>query len=342
MFDDALLDDPAALSAADPALRRLAESGARVRREVEAAAGAVAGLADGVRPRAVVVCGQDARLLRAVLEPASPVPFVAWPGSGLPGWTGAMDVVIVLAQSGGDPVVVSAVTEAVRRGCGLVVVCPEHSAVAELAAGRYTTILPTATSDTLAGSVVLLQALHALELGPEVDGDEVAAALDGVAVECSPFHELGVNPAKDLASGIGDATPLLWGGSVLAARAARRIAEALRRTSGRAALAAEAEHLLPVVEQTTPRDLFADPFESVGGTQNVLLVVDDGADEAVVRALRGGLVAACDSRGVRVDSVRCDRGSELARYASMVATGRYCATYLGVALGYAVPDTSAS
>ena len=34
------------------------------------------------RPRAVVAAGPDSRLLRAVLEPWCPVPFVAWPGPG--------------------------------------------------------------------------------------------------------------------------------------------------------------------------------------------------------------------------------------------------------------------
>ena len=74
-------------------LRRLAESGARVRREAgdaaEAVAEAVARGGDGVRPRAVLAGGPDSRLLRAVLEPWCPVPFVAWPGPALPGWVGA-------------------------------------------------------------------------------------------------------------------------------------------------------------------------------------------------------------------------------------------------------------
>lgn len=339
MFDDALLDDPDALARADPALRRLAETGARVRRELDAAASTLTSLRDGTRPRAVVVTGRDARLLRAVLEPWCPVPFVAWAGPALPGWVGPLDVVVVFAQTGADQFVAEAVTEAVRRGSGLVVACPEHSAVAELAAGRYTTVVPTTTEDPLAGAVVVLQALHALELGPEVDGEEVATALDDVAVRCSPFHDLGANEAKDLASSIGDATPLLWGGSVLAARAARRIAEAIRRSSGRAALATEADHLLPVIESLQPHDLFADPFDSDGGADvgTVLLLVDDGTEDSAMREQRGRLLAACERQGQRVSTLACDHGSELARYASLLALGSYCAVYLGVALDVDAP-----
>jgi hypothetical protein len=79
-FDDGLLDDEAALARADIALRRIAEAGARVRLEAatsaEPLAAAVTMLAES-RPRAVVAAGPDSRLLRAVLEPTCPVPFVA-------------------------------------------------------------------------------------------------------------------------------------------------------------------------------------------------------------------------------------------------------------------------
>ena len=87
-FDDGLLDDEGALRRAEQDLRRIAEAGARVRLESATAAEplaiAVARLADSP-PRAIVAAGPDSRLLRAVLEPTCPVPFVAWPGPGLPG-----------------------------------------------------------------------------------------------------------------------------------------------------------------------------------------------------------------------------------------------------------------
>src|SRR4051794_17804384 len=119
-FDDARLDDEAALASADHVLRPLAEAGARVRREAGAAAEAIeraVATADGdSRPRAVVAAGPDSRLLRSVLEPWCPVPFVAWPGPSLPGWAGGLDLVTVLAPEGSDTGSASAVAEAVRRG----------------------------------------------------------------------------------------------------------------------------------------------------------------------------------------------------------------------------------
>ena len=130
VFDDGLLDDADALRQAEPYLRNLAEGGARVRREAVSAADSVAEAIDrlaGTQPRAVLAAGPDSRLMRAVLEPVCPVPFVAWPNAGLPGWAGALDLVVVLAPDGTDAGTAAGVAEAVRRGCQLVVACPPES-----------------------------------------------------------------------------------------------------------------------------------------------------------------------------------------------------------------------
>jgi Bacterial phospho-glucose isomerase C-terminal SIS domain len=334
VFDDTLLDDPAALAAADLSLRRLAEAGARVRREVAAAQEALGGLESEVRPRAVVAAGNDSRLLRAVLEPWCPVPFVAWPGPGLPGWVGALDAVVVMAQMRGDVSASSAVSEATRRGAVLIVTCDPNSDVAEMAAGRYTTLLPVTTGDPLAAAVVALQVLKLLDLGPDVDADAVAAELDKVAEDCSPYHDIVQNPAKELALLLADVNPLLWGGSVLAARAARRVAEAIRRVSGRSSLAADADHLIPVLAAATPPDLFADPYESrASTTPPALVILDDGTDDSAVRIQRGRLMAGAEEHGVRVKTLTCDHGPEIARYASLLSQGSYAAAYLGIGLG---------
>ncbi|WP_340537519.1 SIS domain-containing protein [Nocardioides sp. GXZ039] len=336
-FDESRLDDEMALGAADLRLRTLAESGARVRRAADDAAEATAvavARAQDSRPRAVIAAGPDSRLLRAVLEPWCPVPFVAWPGNGLPGWAGALDLVVILAPVGSDTGTASCAAEAVRRGCQVVIACPPDSLVAEHADGRWTTQLPTTTDDQLATAVVMLSYLHRVGLGPEADADSVAQALDDVAIACSPHRDLSINPAKMLAISLADATPLVWGGSVLAARAARRIAESIRRASGRTALAADAEHLLPVLEATRARDVFDDPFAdpSGGDLRPVLVVLDDGSDDPVAREQRGRLRAAADGRGVRIETLTSEASTEVARYASLLLTGTYAAEYLRLGL----------
>lgn len=336
-FDESRLDDESALGTADLRLRTLAESGARVRREVGAASEAielaVSRSLEQARPRAVIAAGPDSRLLRAVLEPWCPVPFVAWPGPALPGWAGSLDLVVVLAPEGSDSGTASAVAEAVRRGCQVVVACPPACLVAEHAAGRWSTILPTSTSDQLATAVAMLTFLDRVSLGPAADPEQVATALDDVATSCSPHRDIAVNPAKMLAIALADANPVVWGGSVLAARAARRVAESLRRASGRTALAGDAEHLLPVLEATRPRDVFDDPFAGDGGElRPMLLVLDDLAEDPVVREQRGRLQAAATSRGVRVETVTTEAPSEVARYASLLLSGTYASEYLRLGL----------
>lgn len=334
-FDDSRLDDPAALAAADHLLRRLAGAGARIRAEIEASADVLSGLGlDGFRPRAIVAAGRDARLVRAVLEPVCPVPFVAWPGPGLPGWTGALDLVIVLGGNAADPGSVSAASEAVRRGCGLMVACPVDSPVDRACAGaRHAIRLPSQSDDQLAAAVVVLQGLHQLELGPAVETNAVAATLDDVAVDCSPNRDLAANPAKDLALMLGDSLPLVWGGSVLAARSARRVVEALRVASGRPALAADADHLLPVLANQPQRDLFADPFDEPEALRPGLVILDDGVEDERTGQARRQLEETAERHDVRVHVVRQANGTDVARYAALMQSGRYAAVYLGVALG---------
>ena len=335
-FDDGLLDDEVALRRADQRLRYLAEGGARVRREAVAAQDAVTEavhqLSD-TQPRAVVAAGPDSRLLRAVLEPVCPVPFVAWPGPGLPGWAGSLDLVVVLAPEGRDTGTAAAVAEAVRRGCQVVVAAPEKSLVAEHTPGRYATLLPTQTGDQLAVAVVVLGLLDRLHLGPETDPNVIADALDEVAVACGPHRDIAVNPAKILAIGIADANPLMWGGTVLAARAGRRIAESLRRATGRTALAADAEQMLPVLAATAPADVFADPFAD-GGVQRrpVLVLLDDGSRDPAVLETRDRLVETAQARGVRVETISSEADGDVARYAAMLSTGMYAAAYLQLGL----------
>ena len=336
VFDDSWLDDSRALAGADQVLRRLAQAGARLRQETGEAAELIVSLRDLPRPRAVVAAGTEARFIRAILEPVCPVPFVAWPSYGLPGWVGALDLVVVMASQSGAPTgLVATVHDAVRRGAQLVIACPPASTIAEHAAGRSTVLLPTATADPLAAAVVMLSALHTMQLGPEVRPDLVADAMDLVAEDCSPYADVAVNPAKDLAIGLADAQPLVWGGSVLAARASRRLAEALRAASGRAALAADADELAPILDSAAPRDPFADPFTDVAPADRrpAVVIVDDGNHTEPVRGAQRRLLAAAERNDVRVCTIEHSTGSDVERYATLLQTGMFASVYLAVGLG---------
>lgn len=329
-FDDSRLEDSDVLAAADGVLRPLAQAGARLRREAERASEPLRTVASDERPRAVIAVGPEARLLRAVLEPVCPVPFVAWPSLGLPGWVGPLDIVVVL---GGELRHASAcATEALRRGSRLLVTSPEDSALARQTASRATTLLPVSTGDPVTAAIVALMALHELRLGPAVDAEAIATAMDAVALESSFALDVTQNPAKRLALELADAEPLVWGGSVLAARASRRIAEALRMASGRLALAADAGELLPLLADAPSRDPFSDPVEEGEVRRPTLVVVEDGQGDPGTVEQREALEDNARHGDVRVCVLEHAQGSVMERYATVLQKGLFAAAYLQLGL----------
>lgn len=332
MFDDSRLDDPEVLAAADGVLRPLAEAGARLRREAEGAASVLARLAPEDRPRAVIAVGPEARLLRAVSEPVCPVPVVAWPNLGLPGWVGPLDIVVVLGGAGIQPY--DCVHEALRRGSRVLLTAHPDSDLAARAESRHTTLLPSATTDPLCRAAVALAALHRLGLVAPVEMDAAADRLDAVAAASSHSLDVTENPAKRLALELADSKPLVWGGSVLAARASRRVAAALRAASGRIALSADAADLTGLLTDAAPRDLFSDPFETDGAEPRpALLVLEDGLGDPASDEARELLRQTAEAREVRVSTIEHTQGSELVRYVSLLAQGKFAAAYLAIGSG---------
>ena len=252
----------------------------------EALAEAVARAWPTSRPRAVVAAGPDSRLLRAVLEPSAR--SRSWPGRvpALPGWAGSLDLVVVLAPEGADP----GTAAGGRRGRPPRL--PARRGRARGARwspstppGRYATLLPTQTGDQLAIAVVMLDLPRPGRPRARTPTPRWSPTRSTTwPSRCCPHRDLAVNPAKILA--IGSPTPArsLWGGTVLAARAARRVAESIRRASGRAALAADAEHLLPVLEAHRRATSSPTPSPTVAASgARRLLVLDDGTADPVVR-----------------------------------------------------------
>jgi len=323
MFDDSLLDDPVALAVRGQQLQRLALTGARLRYEPPGEVADVAAGLGEIRPRCVVVIGAEARLVRAVAEPSSPIPLVAWPSATLPAWTGPLDLVVVLA--GADDRLLPSCLEALRRGALLLVVAPRGSPL--LDEFGPASALVTRDDDPLVSALLALKMLDLLHLAPSLDLGVVADVFDAAAEECGPRHELGSNPAKDLACALADGIPLVCGGSALAARAARRLAEAIREATGVPALAADEEALRPLVIRSRPRDVFADPFEDAPGMGFCLLVLEDGQ----ASSRQSDLTALAASRNVRVETISCTRGSPVVRYVGLLHRGLFAAAYLGLA-----------
>lgn len=331
-FDEARLDHPDLVM--DEQLRWLAETGARVRRACLSEPVGTLERAD--RPRGVLVFGAEARLVRAVLEPVCPVPFLAWPGPTLPAWVGPLDLVVVLGGRDAHEWEVACAYEAARRGATIIVAAPASSQLAAAAASHATTLVPAAEGDPMAAAVAVLELLGKLDLGPVVNPEHVADAADLVAEGCAPGKDLGLNPAKNLAIGLADALPLVWGGTTLAARASRRIAEALRRASGRAALAADAEELETLLRAVPPRDPFSDPFESGNDLTPVLLLLDEDKVPDRLAEVPRLLTRLAEAVGVRVCRITSGEAalanSDVECYVNLLQQGRYAAAYLRVGL----------
>ncbi|HMR48955.1 MAG TPA: SIS domain-containing protein [Arachnia sp.] len=331
LCDDARLEDP--LLVDNERLRWLAGTGARIRRA--ALNEPVGQLSRADRPRGVLVIGSEARLVRAVLEPSCPVPFMAWPGPGLPAWVGPLDLVVVLGHRQSPAWVVQCAAEALRRGATMIVAAPEGCELSAATASPSTTVVPTDNSDPMAAAIAVLALLGALGLGPEVRPEHVADAADLVAEACSPAADLSVNPGKDLALGLAERLPLIWGGTTLAARASRRIAEAVRRASGVPALAADDSELDTLLRAVQPKDLFADPGES-DQLEPVLVLIDDALlpaplTDTATRLSR--LADAVDVRVVRISSGDAEiETTDLERYVTVLQHGYYGAAYLEIAL----------
>ena len=329
-FDDGRLDDRGVLVRHDATLRELALTGARIR--VECATAAAVQVDADARPRGIVLAGDESRLIRSVIDVTCPAPLVAWPHDGLPGWAGPLDLVVVQAAGDGSPALVSTVAEAVRRGCSLLVAAPAVGVIAEQVPARGVTKVTTSGDDPVAAVVALLDVMARAGLGPAIVAESIAEAADMVAEDCSPHKDLSTNPAKSAAIALADGQPLVWGGSLLAARAARRIVEAMRRATGRPALAAPASDLAPLLLASEPRDPFADPGEQM--SQPVLVSLDDGDDDATAARERALLEGIAEARQLRVVHMVCDdaQAGPVGCHVALRQQGLYAAAYLEVGL----------
>ncbi|MCC3767221.1 SIS domain-containing protein [Streptomyces sp. UNOC14_S4] len=312
MFDESLLDDPEALSRADlhGLLRGVAESGARVRTAARNAAEAgVSALRPDGRPRAVLVAGPapaaagTADLLTALAGGSAPVTLIrptgVAPAAGalrwaLPGWTGPLDLLLVVSPDGTEPGLAILLEQAYRRGCSVVCVTPAGTPLAEATAQARGLAIPltvspaeTRTGDAVpdgdkelpAGPGVLWSVVTPLLALTDRIGlltadpagvESLADRLDQVAERCGPAIATYSNPAKTLAAELAGTLPLIWAEGDIAGAVGRHFATLLAALSGRPALAAELPEALTAhgtllagdfAAGADPEDFFRDRVE---------------------------------------------------------------------------------
>lgn len=358
------LDDPEAIEAGDSGglLRRTASAAAQVRTSLRACEEAGLSLS---RPRAIVVVAGGASALAgdalaAVCGTLTQIQVTTVRGYQLPGWVGATDLVLGVSASGRGTEALALVTEAVRRGCDFVGIGPAESQLAGIAAQARGGYVPVSVggsgrSSLWALTVPLVFIASQLGVARIADGEyeATAALLEEVSRQCRPSSESFVNPAKSLALDISGTVPLIWGGSPLAAVAARRFASLLASNAKYPSVAGDFPTVAhdqvsildgPFVPTPAPafpssEDIGAEPADDdaddAPGTPEVrlVLIADTEGEHEVHTRMREAAESIAGERGILTSSLALEGEGPLQRFASVTQLLDYTSAYLGIAFG---------
>ncbi|MFM6851121.1 MAG: SIS domain-containing protein [Terrabacter sp.] len=362
MFDEARLDDESALGALDrsESLRALAGSGAQVRRTMAAAGEAGLGRLRDIEPRGVVVAAAGgsvavADLFTAVSHGAAALPVQSCSSGSLPGWVGALDVVIAVSQSGRAAGTLALAAEAARRGAFLVTVGAEGSPLADVSARAHGVHVPIPVVGSSSRTSMWAQATPAL-LAADAMGiaacspetlTELADVLDRVATDARPGSEAFVNPAKVLATELAESTPIVLGegpfGDVTARRAAAMFGRTGRVPVAHGCLPDAASQIVacfdgPLApgqsEGGGADDIFADPFLDGPTRPPLRLIMLRDASGGDGSRLTDTVVSVAEDAGVRVSLLDAEATDPLLRLAHHVALTDFAATYLALGFGF--------
>lgn len=341
--NDLILELPNQLTqAGGEMLAAVASAGAQVRTSMnELESGHIDTIASWGKPRAIVVMGAGGSsapgdILAACAGPGGNVPIITTGGPQLPGWVGALDLVVGVSASGRSPETLAVLAEAGRRRAQVVGIGPAGSQLAELTASMRGVFMPLkpghggvrARALTWRLTVPLLAIADALDIidVSEKQLHDAADELDQLSISCGPQVELGDNPAKDLALLGAENLMLLWGTPGVPTAAARRGVRQFAENAGIPATLGA----FPEVARTHVRiltghwggdsefDLFRDRIADPGTTPKPVAVFlsDEAADP-----LSSQLVVTCthiaENSGVRVYPLSGGQGPALLRYARL-------------------------
>jgi Bacterial phospho-glucose isomerase C-terminal SIS domain len=283
-----------------------------------------------------------------------------------------------VSRSGHTAEALALAGEAARRGCDLIGVSAPDSALQELVAQARGTFIPVTTVGPArampwALTVPLLVAAARLGVARIDDTayETAAVAMEDVSHQCRPSSESFVNPAKSLALDLVGRLPLVWGGSPVAAAAARRFASQLAANAKYPALVGllpEAGHdqvatfdgpyapppepAFPAAEEFGGTGLdgtgFSDGDFGFSGEDDadlnglsdddeslrLVLIADPAGEHPAVARTRTAAASLAGFRGVDVSDITMDAGGDpLRRLAATVQLLDYASVYLGIAAG---------
>jgi glucose/mannose-6-phosphate isomerase len=330
------LDDLATLAANDPS------------RMLDAILGLAAQCRDGYRTgleapdlpsgdgvTAVAICGMggsgvSGEVIRAVYRDRLTIPVTVAKGPVLPEFCGKDTLVVVSSYSGGTAETLACFEEATGRGCRVVAVtsggelgrrAEEHGvAVVPIPAGFQ----PRAAVGHLTFGVLgALEAMGVIPtLGAEVD--HVARVLEGQRNRIGPEVPAASNPAKSLASAIGERFPVIWGADGVGGVAAARWRTELNENAKVPAFASALPEL--------------DHNEVVGwspgaGERFVLLTLRHPGEHPDVARRFPVSVEVAQSSGMTHREVRADGDTPLSSLMALVMLGGAVSVYLAALRG---------
>ena len=195
---------------------------------------AVTGLPEGLGVDSVVVLGMGGSgssgdLIRALVEPRLPIPFIVIKSYGpLPEWIGRNTLVVAVSYSGNTEETIDAFNEAKERGARLVALSA-GGRLAEMAqeSGAAHIGVPSGLQPRAAVAYLLVPLLVVLaRMGfvpdPAQDVEESLSVLADIAPRCGRETPAVENPAKDLAVRLAGKVPIVYGGPGIGAAIARR------------------------------------------------------------------------------------------------------------------------
>lgn len=357
MADDLLLDDTAAMLAADPGeqLRAVASTGAQIRTGLrETDRETIASIVAIGRPRTVVVTGMggsgiSGQILAALADVHAQIPVVSHRGYLLPAWVGAHDLVIALSASGRTEETIAAAAEAVRRGCSLVGITAHGSPLAEVVNGARNAWhipvdvqgrMPRASMWTLLTPLLMIGNAIGVTKVADLALQEAADIADDMSRRCGVEVPLADNPAKQLGLQFAESLPMIWGtgevGPVASYRAISQLAENAKMPAIHGEIPESQHNQVVVLDgpyagRGNVDDLFRDRTDDA--PRSFRLVVLRDTVEHPQMAKRAEIVEdIADRRQVPVTEVAAEGTHLVHRLASLITLTDWASLYAALAL----------
>jgi hypothetical protein len=271
-----LTNAPAADRAAMVLFEVAAHGGAQARAVAAAVSGGALDPLESIQPRALLsVAGSaeaahGADVFALVAGDDWDVPVVR--SARLPSWAGPLDVLLVVGSDPGDPLLVEAVSTALRRGVTTVVSAPLEGPLQAAASGRALDLAPRLAGggsfgyvQSLAAHIAVARAVRSARGRALVDVAVLADQIDQEIFSAHPSRPIFENPARALAERMRGRRVVLAGDGPAAVAVARYGADALLRVAGEPAQATDlvttlfAGERLGVGGLTADAALFHDP-----------------------------------------------------------------------------------